>query len=48
MRPSIVDFVRGLMAGAIVAAGIGIGLLAGAARAHDPGVEIFRTVMPLN
>lgn len=48
MRPSIMDFVRGLMAGAIVAAGIGIGLLAGAAHAQDAGVQPSRTVMPLN
>lgn len=48
MRPNMMDFVRGLMAGAIVAAGIGIGLLAGAAHAQDAGVQPCRTVTPLS
>lgn len=37
MRPVIVDLLRGLISGAIIAAGIGIGLAAGAARAQDAG-----------
>ena len=37
MRPIVIDLLRGMISGAIIAAGIGIGLAAGSALAQEAG-----------